>query len=132
VLPKYISDRYPYKEKFYTDFYRVVDATKQALEDLRWQVAETADPAIYERAWQVDDPVIKQVLIFTEYREAFFIFGSRNSVINAYLRSGPDGAVDVQLRFLRVSTMPYKSFYKYRNDKLIEKLINQIEKNLKN
>src|SRR6185295_4495749 len=121
VLPRYIPDKDPSRKNFHAQYTEVVEATKKAFKDLGWEVAEEADPALYERAWQLRDPSVKQTLLMSNYRKSNFLIVSKSTAINAYVRSGAD-ATELELRFLKVSTYPFKSFYKYRNNKLLNKL----------
>jgi len=129
ILPRYIPDKNPTQKKLYADYDRVVAATKAAFKDLGWEVAEEADPAVYERAWQLRDKNVKQILLMSDYHKSNFLIVSKNTAINAYIRAGAD-ATELELRYLRVSTYPFKSFYKYRNNKLINALFQRIDKNL--
>ena len=129
VLPRYIPDKNPTAKNFHADYEEVVAATKKAFEDLGWEVAAEGDPALYERAWQLRDKSVKQVLLMSNYRKSSFLIVTKNEAINAYIRSGT-AATELELRFLKVSTYPFKSFYKYRNKKLISRLFDRIDKNL--
>jgi hypothetical protein len=129
LLPSYVPDKNPYKRKFYADYPIVLEAVKKALASSGWTVTEEADPGVYERRWAVADPGIRHVLLFTDYRESFGI-GAKSMVLNAYVRAAPDAAVEIELRYLKVSTVSYKSFYDYKNDKLIEQIFREVEKNL--
>ena len=130
ILPNYVPDKNPYKRRFYADYGATVAATKKAFESAGWSVLEEADPAVYERAWQINDPNTRHVLIMTKYKRSNYGVSSSNVVLNAYIRSGVNNATEVELRYLKVSTISYKTFYKYRNDKLINRLYKAIETNL--
>jgi len=129
ILPRYIPDKHTVQKNLLANYDEVVAATKKAFKDLGWEVVEEADPAVYERAWQLRDPNVKQVLLLSQYRKSSYLIVSKNTAINAYIRSGAD-ATELELRSLKISTYPFKSFYKYRNKKLTNKLFSQIDKNL--
>jgi hypothetical protein len=130
ILPTYVHDKNPYKKRFYAEYDVVVAATKKAFSDLGWELADQADPALYERAWQLREADVRQVLLMTKYQGTRFGIPPKNTVLNAYIRSGP-GATDVELRYLKVARFPFWTSYKYRNDKLIERVSGQIEENLR-
>lgn len=129
VIPKYISDDNPYKKVFYTDFDKSVLATEKALEDLGWTISEKADPVIYERTKSLIDSDTKQILIFTEAKKAFNPFGSTRKQINVYLRSEEgEGTTEIELRYLKVASLTFKIFYRYKNNKLMDRLFEEIGK----
>jgi len=130
-MPGYISDKHPYKRRIASDYDSTLEATKLALKDLGWEIEKEVDPSLYERAWQIDDPAIKHTLILTKYSTSNYFVSSQNIVLNAYVRSNLDATTDVELRYLNVSTISYKNFFKFRNDDLIEKIYTKIEENLK-
>ena len=132
VLPSYVSDKNPYKKRFYGDYVAVVEAAKKALDKFGWSVTEEPDPGIYEHRWEMNDPNVHHILLFTKYKESYYGLGTKNVVLNAYIRAGVNEATEVELRYLKVSTVSYKSFYDYKNDKLIEQIFKEIEKNLQN
>jgi len=129
ILPRYIPDKNPTTRNFYADYDAVVAATREAFKKFGWEVAQEADPAVFERAWQLKSKDVKQVLLMSNYRKSNYLIVSKHSALNAYIRSGKD-ATELDLRYLKVSTFPFKSFYKYRNKKLINRLLKQIEANL--
>ena len=129
-VPNYIQDKYPYKKMFYAPFDRVYPATVKALEDSGWTVEEETDPALFELGREVDANGVKQTLVFTKIRQFSFFLGSQYTRLNAYLRVTPDKAVEVEIRYLRITSTMFKAFNKFRNDRAVDRIFKRIEQSL--
>ncbi len=127
IVPQYIHEEHPYHKKLYADFDKVQEAIHQALKESGWQVAKTADPAIFERNKTPVDPQARQVLIFTEIRQTALFLGTRYARMNIYLHAGHDNTTEVEARYLTVTSVPFKTFYNYRNDRFVQKLLERLE-----
>lgn len=127
MIPNYIHDEHPYSKKLYADFDKVLEATQQALKESGWEVAKTTDPSIFERNKTPVDPHSRGALLFTEIRQTSLFLGSRYARMNIYLSAGPDNTTDVEVRYLTVTSVPFKSFYNYRNDRFVQKLLTRLE-----
>ena len=123
-IPKYIKDTAPYTKKFYANFEDALAAARQALGDEGWKISEVANPAIFEQT-PATDPNKKQIVIFTETRQTPFIFSSRYMTVNVFLRNADDGT-DVEVRYAAVTPMLFKNTNNYKNDPVVNKILNRI------
>jgi len=130
-IPNYIQDEHPYKQLFYAEFEKVKEATVEALDHFGWTVGKMSDPALFERERATEDGDGQQSLIFTEIREISFFLGTRYSRINVYLRKMSDGAMEVEIRCLKVTSVMFKELYGYKNDRAAERIFQRIEESLK-
>ena len=128
-IPNYIPDNNPYKKQFYGKFEDVLNATAKTLEEYGWNITETSDPAVYERK-SVDEAQRKQIVLFTQLRETPMFLGTRYLRINAFVRSAADNSVEVELRYVTVTSVPLKTFYSYHKESLIKKMLKSIEQKL--
>ena len=129
-IPKYIPDNHPYKKKFYASFDEVLRVTKRTLQDNGWKIESTSDPSIYERTKMVGSKPGRQIVIFTKIRQTSLVVGTSYARVNAFLWTGSDSSIELELRYVTVSSTPLKTFYNYRKDNVIESLLKQIEKRL--
>lgn len=125
-IPKYIKDQHPYQEEYYDSFQATLDATNKALSDFGWQVTETAEPSMFERSKAVVDPDTKQILLFTEIRQTGLFLGSRYQRLNVILQSARDDQTNVELRYVTVSSVPFKTFTSYKKDSVAKKIFERI------
>ena len=131
-IPKYIKDVNPYDQTFYASFQNTLDATTKALEHYGWEIIETAEPSMFEHSKAVDSPTTKQILLFSQVRQTGLFLGSRYQRLNVILRSVQDGRTDAELRYVTVSSIPFKSFTKYKKDAVAKRILDRIEYNLSN
>jgi len=131
IIPNYIQDKNPYKKIFYASYDDSLKATLQTMEDLGWIVIETADPSVYERYRETVQEYAQQILIFTDLRQISLFVGSRYAKLNVYLRTAPDDATEVEIRYLTINSTFLKSFYDYRSDAAVQRIYDHIEKLLK-
>ena len=129
-VPNYVKDENPYKRLYYAPFAKVKDATERVLRNSGWVISQESDPALFELERSVGEGSGQQTLIFTEIRQFSFFFGSRYARLNAFLRSLPDGATEVEIRYLAITATFLKKFYRYKNDKTVKSMFSQIEKAL--
>ncbi len=129
-IPKYIKDNHPYKHTFYADFDTVLDATLRTLDDLDWKVAAKSDPAIYEQNKVLKDPQAQQILILTEVRPAPLSAGKKNARLNIYLLQNQDKRTEVEIRYLTLTSVPFKSFFDYKADAIVDKILQVIDEKL--
>ena len=128
-IPNYIYDEHPYKRTVYAPFDKARDATAQTFEEFGWMVEKESNPSLFERE-KVGEEGKRQTLILTEVRQSYFFLGSRYSRVNAYLREIADKETEIEIRYLRVTSILFKSFYHYTNDKMVERIFNHIEQKL--
>jgi len=129
-VPNYVKDVHPYKRLFYVPFEDVRDAAERTLGDFGWTIARESDPALFEmdRTSGHGGP---QTLMFTEIRQTSFFIGSKYTRLNAFLRVLPDGATEVEMRYLGVSNIVFRKSYDYRNDKAMRRILDKIEEKVK-
>ncbi|MCK5012351.1 MAG: hypothetical protein KAS66_00880 [Candidatus Omnitrophica bacterium] len=129
TIPNYIQDKNPYKKTFYGPFDKVQEAITKAFEESGWAIEKESRPDLFERDRGLGS-VNKQTLIFTEVRQASFFVGSRYARINAYLNETANNETAVEIRYLNVTLVMFKSFYRYKNDHAVEHIFSKIEENL--
>ena len=130
TITNYIKDENPYKKAFGRNFNQLLEASTRALMDSGWTIAETTDPAIFERQRVIDDENIKQLLLVTEIRHTALILGSRYARVNIFLKTISENSTEVEIRYFSVTTIPFKSFQSFKKDKIVNKLFTKIESNL--
>ncbi len=128
-VPKYITDKNPYKKTVLSTYDDVLVATRQALDELGWAVTDVTDPGMYEHNRDEGEGG-KQCLIFTETKEAARILYSRYTTINVYLRALKDGT-EIEIRYLARRPFLFMMSETFRNDHLIKRIFEQIERGLK-
>ncbi|HOW36028.1 MAG TPA: hypothetical protein PL155_06420 [Candidatus Omnitrophota bacterium] len=129
-IPKYLQENFPYKKKFYARYEETLTATQQALKDLGWTVSEVANPTAFERQAETKDTPAQEVLIFTEVRQTPLILSSRYMSLNVYVRAAGD-STDVEIRYISVMPILFKSVKNYKNDPVVDKVFDRISELLK-
>lgn len=127
TIPNYIRDRYPYKRTFYAPFDEVRAAVVQTFEELGWRIGRESEPALFERQRESGR---RQTLLFTEIRQTSLFVASRYARINAYVAATADNETEVEIRYLTVTSMPFKRFDGYRNDRAVKRIFKHMEKTL--
>ena len=127
-IPQYIPDEAPYKKTFYAPYDNVMSATKKALDRLGWTISQVTNPAIYEANKDFEN-FSKQALIFTEIKQYSRIFFTKYVKINVYLISQNEGT-DIEVRYMKINSYPFKSFKSYKNASLAKKLFQRISRDL--
>jgi len=130
TIPNYIHDKHPSLKTFYVPYDQVHAATLKVLGDLGWRIEKEADPALYERGRHFQDASHQQTLIFTDINQFSFFAGSRFSRLNVFLHVTADKATEVEVRYLKVTSIMFKAFYNYKNDRLADRIFERIEKEL--
>jgi len=129
-IPNYIQDKHPKQKTFYATYDQVYNATTKALNDLGWSIETESDPALFERERESQDSSRQQTLIFTDIHQFSFFVGSKYTRLNIFLLITADKATEVEIRFIKVTSIPFKTFTKFKNDRLMDRLFKRIEKNL--
>ena len=127
--PSYIQDKNPYKKVFYTQFDKTREAIKKTFKESGWTIEKEAKPAVFERE-RDSESGNNQILILTEVRQISFFIGSRYARINVYLHEIADNETEVEIRYLTVTSVMFKSFYGYKHDQAVERIFTTIEENL--
>jgi hypothetical protein len=99
-----------------------VKISEQTIEEFGWKLLEKTDPQIYERYTEFDTGNGQQVLLFVQLKG--------RPKLNIYLRQGDKGTLDVEVRYLNASSLFFKKFYKYRNDKIANRFLKRLEERL--
>ncbi len=131
TIPHYIRDQHPYRKTFDASFDEVLAATVQTIGEMDWKIVQETDPAIFERNKDINQPRVRQILIFTDSRPMAFVLGTRYTRMNIYLQSTTDNTTDVELRYLRVTSVSLKNFQNYRNDGFAQRIFSRIAAILK-
>jgi hypothetical protein len=129
-IPNYIHDKFPYKQTYYAPFSTVHENAVKTLEDLGWKIEKESDPALFERGRDIGNNGREQTLVFTEIRQFSFFIGSGYTRLNMYLRGTADQATEVEIRYLRVTSMMFKNFYNYKNDHAVDRIFKRMEEGL--
>lgn len=120
----YIKAEKPYTRKIEASFDRVYEATKTVLNRYDFTITSEEDPSIYERNEYTERKYPeKSVLFFTDLKKQ-----SGLTHLNVYLYQVGDWT-DLDIRYESIQSR-VKKFYTYRNDKLINQILDQIEKEL--
>ena len=130
TIPNYIYDKHPKSKTFYAPYDQVHAATLKVLGDLGWSIEREADPALYERGRQFQDASRQQTLIFTDINQLSFFAGSKYARLNVFLHVTADKATEVEVRYLKVTSIMFKTLYNYKNDRLADRIFEHIEKEL--
>ena len=130
IIPNYIYDKHPVQQIFYAPYEAVYAATIKALKSSGWKIAEESDPALFERRHESEDTSRSKTVIFTQIRQLSFFVGSGYSRLNVFLNVTVDKATEVEIRYVKVTTIGPKTFNNFKNDKLVNRLLKRIEENL--
>ena len=129
-IPSYIKDEYPYEKTYYSDFTKVLHAVTQTLEKSGWKISGTSDPQVYERSRAYQDSEMPQIILFTEIQQRSLFVGTKYMRLNVQLRKNQENATDVEIRYLKVTSILFKNFTSYQNDMFINQLLKRIEDNI--
>jgi len=127
-IPSYVGTKNPYKKKFYANFDEAVASVTKSLEELGWKVEAQVDPSVYESDKTLD-PDQKHTLIFSDTRQTRFFVGSRYARLNIYMSSAQD-STEIEIRYMTVTSIPFKTFYNYKNDKTVERIFKHLQEKL--
>ena len=129
-MSNYIKDDHPYKKKFDADYENVKKITMDALKKFGWTIEGESEPSIFEAVKEIENPDAKQIMLFTTIRHSGFFVGSSYSRVNVFLRGYKNEFTEVEIRYIKLTTVPLKRFTGYRQDALVKKIFNQIQKKL--
>ena len=130
TVPSYIRDKNPYEKIFYAPFDTVRETVAKTFEESGWTIEKELEPALFERERGLESGK-KQTLIFTGIRQISFFLGSRFGRVNAYIHEVADNETEVEIRYLTVTSIMFKEFYGYKNDRAVKNIFVKIEENLK-
>ena len=129
MIPSYIQDRNPYQRTLYASFDTIYKVAVEAFDAAGWAIEKEVEPQLFERgrALEADD---KQTLILMEIRQSYFFIGSKYARINIYLRETATNETEVEIRYVKVTSMMFKSFYGYKSDRMVDRIFQDIEARL--
>jgi len=130
-VPPYIQDKHPVTKVLPENYNKVLLTTKKILAQEGWTITKESDPAVYEKGKELDAPNAKQTLVFARTVEKSLIGTGKYAQLNVYLRTVDEINTEIEVRYLVVNSAVVKSFYDYRNDKLVNNLIEKINQQLK-
>ncbi len=130
-VPPYIQDKHPYTKTLLSNYNKTLLITKKVLQEEGWTLTKSVDPAIYEKGRELDQPGAKQTLIFAQTVHKSWVGTGKYAQINVYLRTVNEANTEIEIRYLVVKDAFVKSFSHYRNDKLVDNLIEKINQQLK-
>jgi len=128
-IPNYVQDKNPYKKIIYSPYDDVLMAVMQTIEDAGWTITSSKDPVIFEQS-KIIDSNAKQTLLFTDTRSFPVVVGTRYAKLNAYIRFAAVNETEVELRYLTVNSVLFKSFNSYKHDMAVERMFKNVEKHL--
>jgi hypothetical protein len=129
TIPSYIQDKNPYQKTFYApfdDFYKI---TMDVFREAGWMIEKEYEPTLFERERDLGGDR-KQTLLFTEIRQSYFFIGSGYSRMNVFLREKSSNETEIEIRYVKVTSMMFKCFYGYRNDSMIDRIFKGLEERL--
>ncbi len=124
VIPHYLPDTNPYSRRYEADYDRTYAAVRQTLQDLGWEIEQEADPLVYEQDGALGEGK-KDVLIMSNTRQTALFIGTRYAKMNIYIH-GQDDMSDVELRYMTISSLPFKNIVSYNNDAPAERILDYI------
>ena len=72
----------------------------------------------------------QQILLFTQIRETGLFLATRYARMNVFVKTAPQDATDVEVRYMTVTSFPLKTFYSYQKDKFVNKVFRGIRSRL--
>ncbi len=130
-VPKYLEGEFPYRKSFTANFDRTFAATLGALKETGWKVSETTSPAMLAPRSPAEQEKRYRVMIFTEFKQSPLFLASSYESLNVLVNSADSSHTDVEIRYLMMTALPFKTVNSYQNDRLMEKIFRKIENNLK-
>ncbi len=128
-IPQYIKADHPYVRHMYGDLERITEAVRQVLMRNGWSIERVMNPAVYERSNEEELNGEKDLLIITETKQHPMFLYSSYTHLNVFIHATAEGA-QVDVRFGKTTSVGFKQFYNTRNDKLANRLLEQIEQEL--
>ena len=126
-IPSYIKSEHPYSKKVYGDYNKIVYAVRDVLVRNGWKIKTITTPTIYERTLEGDEN--SNILIFTEVKEQSMVLATSYTHLNVLILSIADGAM-IEIRYGKLTQMPFKQMRSSRNDQLANAMLGQIEQKM--
>ena len=127
-IQHYLQSRNPYVRRFHSGFEHARQAIILALAEEGWIVEEETDPVVYERH-PFNDLDAQQVLLISNDRDSWSIWGRRHAIANVFLRHKNDIA-EIEIRVATVTEGWLRSGARYREDSLVEGIFDRIGQSL--
>jgi len=129
-IPAYLHKKFPYTHRFYADYDKALTSLEQTLADLGWVIEKKTDPTVYEEG-TAGAPGTQNILLITKVRQTALLIGSRYAKMNIFLNS-TDGVSEIELRYVTVTSLPFKNFVSYKNDSAAERFFGRFDQVLDN
>ena len=126
-IPNYIDPQHPYVRKVYGNYEAIVTAVRQVLADEGWAVQSETSPSTYERDDSAQNSATDGVLLFTSVKQHSKFLYSSYTHLNAFIRPMADGA-QVEIRYACLTPLGIKQFKTTRNDKLVDRILDAVER----
>ena len=128
-VPGYIKAEHPYARKMQGDFDKVVVAVQNVVVRNGWKIKTAMHPSVYERVEGENANSDKDILFFTDVKQHSMVLYSSYTHLNIFVHAIADGA-QVEIRYGKATPLLIKQFQSTRNDKLANKILDQIEQEL--
>ncbi len=125
-LPDYIKASHPYTRKIPGEYGRIIEATKLVLSEEGWEVQSQVNPSVYERRSGGEDQSNDILFVIKPKRDSKIIY-STYTHLNVFIHPLADGA-EIEIRYEAVSPATTG----LRNDKLANRVLDKIQKELEN
>lgn len=128
-VPSYIKAEQPYSRKVLGNYDQIAEAARRVLVRNGWKIDTETNANIYERNPEAEASG-KDVLFFTNVKQHSMLVYSSYTHLNVFLHPTAEGA-EVEVRYIKVTPV-IKRFVSYHNDKLANRLLDQIEHEVSN
>ena len=128
-IPGYIKADHPYARKMYGNFDKIVIAARNVLVRNGWKIKTATHPSVYERMEGERENTDKDLLLFTDVKEHSMVLYSSYTHLNVFIHAIAEGA-QVEIRYGKVTPLLVKQVQSTSNDKLANKILDQIEQEL--
>lgn len=129
-IPGYVKDENPYKHKVYANFDQTLAATMETLDDFGWVVTKTTKPSVFEQGYSLEEKD-QRIIILTETRKTSLFLASRYARINVLISRLDQEETEIELRYMTVNSVLFKTFRSYKKDAAVERMLGVIEDRLK-
>ena len=131
-IPEQIKEEFTYERAVDADFESSITASSNALTELGWKVSFVSRSQLIQKDETRGRKPIQIARIFTEVRQAQLFLTSSYSTFNIRLDAIDDSHTNIGVRYLSVVPIPpfFNKKINYKNDRLVDKLYANIEKQL--
>ncbi len=125
-IPDYIRAGHPYVRKIAGDYDGIVAAIRRVVPQQGFEIQDEINPSIYERRSGGEDQSRDILFISKPKRNTWWVVYSTYSHLNIFVHQFSDGA-EVEVRYEAMSPIS-----NLRNDKLADRILDSIQKELQN